>query len=257
MSLPESRVATAFALPVAHVTLREPVFVDFDVRNGLAEPIHCDLGHNRKSHFQFTITDSSGRTTDVPRLSEEGAGRIGRITVTPRGTYSQRLLLTEWHEFAEPGEYTVVAQLVSPIRTGSGAELTPSPSEPLRLQIAPREPKRLVQICQALARSAVEAPNLMAAREAVLALGHVRDRVAVPYLALVLLYRKESWSTAIPGLARIANESAVDLLIALAEGADDESSPLAVFMLADLHQRVSDPELRTKIAAALPASASP
>ena len=67
-------ITFSFTLSVSNITLYEPVFVDLSVHNGLSESISFDLGHNRKSNFEFSITEPDGAIVRPPRLSEEGLG---------------------------------------------------------------------------------------------------------------------------------------------------------------------------------------
>lgn len=241
-----------FTLAVSNITFNEPVFVDFSVRNQHSESIHFDLGHNRKSHFEFTISEPNGSVVHAPRLSEEGLGLLGKVTLQPNEKYTQRLVINEWYQFPEPGDYTINVKLASPIVTQSGAMIEPEPSGSLSLHIAPRNLERLRQVCQNLYRRASRSSTVEKKTEATLALSHVRDPIAVSYLEKGLSNGRLSWQYAIPGLARIANAEAIDVLIAVMQKNDPESgSALARFVLSELKEKIQDAGLKDKIERAL------
>src|SRR6266481_4427971 len=80
------------------VSFKEPIFVQLTVKNQLAAPISFDLGLNRKSNIRFSIMDESGRSFESQKSSDQGFGRIGRITLQAGQTYTQSLLLNEWYQ---------------------------------------------------------------------------------------------------------------------------------------------------------------
>ncbi|HKP51305.1 MAG TPA: hypothetical protein VJ183_01490 [Chloroflexia bacterium] len=248
----QGRVIISFSLPLAIVTLHEPVLVDFSIRNGLEEGIQFDLGHNRKRNFDITITEADGPVIQVPRLSEEDLGRLGKLCLKPQEKYTQRLLLNEWYDFAEPGSYKIEGRLSTPIQTLSGREANPGFLTPMSLQVLPRNPERLRKVCQALLHTAVESADVAEATEAVLALSHIRDPLAVPYLEEALSKRRLVWPYAIPGLARIANAEAIEVLISTMEGRDPEAgASLARAVLYEVQKKTKDTGLREKIEVAL------
>lgn len=252
MSYLQEDVVISFATQASDVTLHEPIFADFSVHNGLDEAIQFDLGHNFKSSFQLTVTQPDGSVITVPRLSEEGFGLIGRVSLEPKGRYDQRLLLNEWYAFAEPGSYKIEGRLSAPIQTLSGREVNTSLLPSLSLRILPRNRERLRKVCQALLHTAVESADVSEATEAALALSHIRDPVAVPYLEEGLRRRRLLWPYAIPGLARIANAEAIEVLILTMEGRDPESgAALAGAVLYEVKEKIEDARLRAKIETAL------
>lgn len=198
-------VVVSFALRQSAVSLHEPVLIEFSIHDGLTEAIQFDLGHNRRSNFQFTITKPGGRRVQVPRLSEGGLGLVGRLSLEPGGEYTQKLLLDEWYQFSEPGNYKVEAKLVDRIETLAGMRVRTRLSEQIPLNIQPRNPNRLNEVCRSLARSVIESPTFEARAEAASTLSYVRDLVAVPYLGRVAREGGPLAGTAIKGLARVAN----------------------------------------------------
>jgi hypothetical protein len=241
-----------FTLTDSNITLNEPVFVDFSVRNTHSETIYFDLGHNRKSHFVFTIAEPGGAVVRAPRLSEEGLGLIGEVSLSPGEKYTQRLVVNEWYPFSEPGDYVIDVKLVSPVVSESGAVIEPGPSGSLSLHVDPRNPTRLRQVSDSLYRQATESSDGEQRLEAAIALSYMRDPIVVSYLERGLSDERLAWQYAIPGLARIANIEAIYALITLVQRNDPESgSALARFVLSYLKEKVQDPILKETIEAAL------
>ncbi len=241
-----------FTAIVSSITLYEPVFVEFRVTNGHSEAVSFDLGHNRKSNFAFTITEPSGGAIEAPRHSEQGFGLIGRMTLAPGERYVQELLVNEWYEFGEPGDYRIEVRLASPIVAQSGAIIEAGPSSVVHLSVDAVSPARLRETCEQLLRTAGTSSDEDEAARAAHALSHVRHPIAVAYLAAGLRDGTLPWQDAIPGLARIGNAEAVDLLIEVVARKDPErGSALARFVLSPIVERLEDPAVREKAQIAL------
>ena len=242
-------VFVSLALSQSTVTLNEPVFADFVVENALDERVRFDLGHNLKSNLEFNITGPQGLTSSGLRLSEEGLGRIGRMSLEPNEAYRQRLVLNEWYHFAERGKYQIAARLSGPLKTESGQVVEPTQPESLLLEIGERNPERLRQVAETLMSKVLESSDAGDASEAAMALSQIRDPIAVPYLEKVLKEGRSAWQYAIPGLARIANREAVEILISALKGPDREAAALAKFLLKRIESEIGDPELKARIEA--------
>lgn len=252
MTRDKKEVIFSFTISQSNVTLHEPVFVNFSVHNKLLESIRLDLGHNRKSNFEFTITEPDGSIISGQHLGEEGFGRVGDISLEPSEEYSQRLLVNEWYQFIEPGNYNIEIRLTKPLIALSGALVEHGSSGTLSLRIHPRDPKRLSLVCQDLYRVAIESSNVEEATEAALALSYVSDPVAISYLEKGLKETILMWPYAIPGLARIANAEAIEILVSTMKSKDPElGASLARFILQDLRKRIDNLELKEKIERAL------
>jgi hypothetical protein len=177
---------------------------------------------------------------------------LGNISLEPDEEYVQRLLANEWYQFVVPGDYEIEIRLTSPIVTQFGAMIEPVSSDPLILHVHPRNPEQLDQKCQNLYHIAIESSDIAVASEAAIALSYVCDPIAVPYLEMVLRKGRSAWQYAIPGLARVANARAIEILISVMRAQDTESgSALARFVLAELSNQVQEPSLREKIVRAL------
>lgn len=145
---PKPAAVVSFAISRPTVTLHEPVYIEFSIRNGTHEPIQFDLGKNREARFEFTITDSGGNTVGPFHLTEAGFGASGHIPLARGETYTQKLILNEWYQFVTPGNYKLGAKLVAVSRPKPGAVLVgSSPSQELNVHIDPRNPARLKKVC--------------------------------------------------------------------------------------------------------------
>jgi hypothetical protein len=241
----QDAVIQSFRLIQDSVTLQEPVFVEFTLRNGSAEPIETDLGFNRKQNFDFTITTPDRRRVSAPSVAAEGFGAAGRISLRPGETYRQILLLNERYSFDAPGGYEVDARFTGSIHAaqkqaiqGDGGWST------IRLTVRPRDQQRLTEVCGSLAEKAVHGSTYIEARDAALALSFVRDPVAVPFLGRVLRESKLVRSEAADGLARIATPEAVELLNASSNSGDSELSAIARSALAIIDRKNKEAEIK-------------
>lgn len=224
-------VRVSFTLQDSRVTLQEPVFVNLTVRNELSEEISFDLGFDRKEGLRFSVTQPDGYTLHLPRYHRGGIGQGGRVTLKPDERYQQSVLLNELYQIAKPGEYAISATLAVPIHTQSGMTVALGPPEKMRLTVAERDPKRLGEVCQRLAKMATGA-DYETARNGAFALRYVEDPVAVPYLGRLISEGDPGVKPlAVTGLARIGTPEAVRILT--------------------LHLNTTDPGLKAQIESAL------
>jgi len=200
----DDAISIEFSLESPTISLGEPVLIDFVARNRSQDTAEIDLGHNRKANFRFTIMTPDRRVLEVPQLSSEGFGRIGRIPIPVDHSYRQVLLLDEWYDVDVPGEYEIA------IRVGK--------SEPqvLRLQVLERDPEKLTAVAKALYGEALSL-NVEVADRAALALSSIDDPVALPFLQNLLARRQP---LAARGLGKIATPQAIDVLLANAGSRD-------------------------------------
>lgn len=233
------------------ITLHEPVIVQFSVNNGLDEEIEFDLGHNRKTNFLIWIAKPDGSVVKVPPRPAEDVGAIGRVSVGPRQTFSQRLLLNEWYDFRKPGDYQIDIRLNAPIRTNSGLTVKPSTKKQLRLQVHPRNQEMLKQECDKLIKGS-QSSSYAQAVEAATALSYIKDPVVVPYLKTVLEADKRLNVVAVDGLRRVATDDALEEIISAAQSQNHETAEYAKAVLGRMMGSVQNPVLKEKIRNLLP-----
>jgi hypothetical protein len=242
----------AFTLRSPTITLNEPIHLELEVRNNSKEAITVDLGHDRKSALVVGIETPDGQAVEATPPSAEGLGRIGRVRLEPHSQHKQIYVLNEWYSFRTVGAYSIRAKLGAPVLAESGGVvLSDVPAVKLSLTVEPRDPKRLSEICQALLSKLRETSDREQIADASLSMSYVEDPIAVPFIKQGLGDGKLMWQYAIPGLARIGNDEAVDLLIEIMKRGDNETgAALARFHLQALMQKAS-PDVRDRIAKSL------
>jgi hypothetical protein len=208
-------------------TLHEPVVLRVVVKNTLARPVEIDLGADRKAGFLFAIKPPGGTTIKLPPLVREGISRSGRLTLEPGQTYNQELVLNEWYEFPAVGKYELSARLVASAKTPEGESLSEPAEFRTTLTVGPEDAERLRQVAAGLAEQITGAHSYEEAAEAALALGYVKDPVAVPYLEKALSAGHMVEPIVIAGLERIGGEDAIRALTAASASQDEETAELA------------------------------
>ncbi|HEX7314400.1 MAG TPA: HEAT repeat domain-containing protein [Pyrinomonadaceae bacterium] len=240
-------VVVAYSPPTRQLTLREPVFVDFTVRNGLDQPVRLDLGQDRKESFRFVVIKPDGARATLPPWRREGVSRIGELSVAPREEFTERLLLNEWFDFPAPGRYEVEVSLATPLRGEGGKALVAPTLGRFVLDIGPRDADELKRVSAALLRRVVQAKSYEDAAAAATDLSHVADPVAVPDLEKTLTSGRMVEPIAIAGLARVGNEEAARVLISTLHSPDAEVAQLARAALAVIEQKSPDAGLKERI----------
>jgi len=221
-----TEVDVSYSLAKSQITLHEPVILNFTVKNSLAQAVNLDLGADREQNFIFTIKQPDGTTIQLPQLRKEGASRIGRLTVDPRQTYTQEILLNEWYEFPIVGKYKLSARLAKPMQTSEGASIEPTVFHST-LEVQPRNAERLEQIAAGLADQVTTASSYEEAARAALILSYINDPVAVPYMGEVLSSNHMVETIVIAGLERMGGEEAIQVLTEASSSQEWETAELA------------------------------
>ncbi|MGH9432522.1 MAG: hypothetical protein ACRD3T_13355 [Terriglobia bacterium] len=208
----EPGVQVSFSIPQSTVTLNEPAYLLFVVRNGTGRETTVYLGKNNTAGFRFTITDSTGKITHAPQAGAAGAGAWGKVLVDAGRSYAQDLLVNEWYHFDKPGNYKIEVELIEHALREPEKVLRTWVSGKMELTVLPRNPQRLDAVCRKLILTALSVSNYPAASEAALALSYVQDPVALPYLGQLLAGGNSLSPTAIRGLVRIGTPQAVSIL---------------------------------------------
>lgn len=248
---PFRREAVSYSLFSSKITLHEPVIIEFTLNNVFAESIKVDLGADRKEAFRFAVTQPDGVSRNLLLLRQEGIARFGSITLQPGQSYRQRLLINEWTDFPLPGKYLVAVRLVNPVQTQKGLVIAKDAGFRATLEVAPKDPEKLRSVCETLFSQMAASKSYEQAAEAILALSHIRDPVAVPYLEKSLVVGKLVEPFAIKGLAQIGNREAVQALISALNMRNRDIATLAQAALSKLEAESSDPALKDQIKRAL------
>ncbi len=219
--LPQDRVEVAFELPQSRTTTNEPVYIRLSIRNGLKEGIGLEPALGRDSYIDLSVTEPGGSTVVASPVSHGGLLHIPAMLIPPNSSKTVSSLLNELYQFRKPGEYKLKIRLTGSIRTQSG-RLVVSPFHELGLSVAPRDPERLEEICQKLAKAAAGYSDYEKLREAAVALSYIEDPVAIPYLGQVLGYHNFVSRLALPGLVRIGSQEALRVLTSNLDTPDTE-----------------------------------
>jgi hypothetical protein len=209
---PRKDELVSFSVTSAKITLHEPLIIDFVVNNTHAETLTFDLGPDRKENFRFTFTRPGG-ATQAQQLRKEGVARLGKVTIQPGESYKQQLLVNEWFDIPQPGNYTVSIEMITPIVSQKGQVITKSASNRFTIEVLPRDPEKLKDICESLFTRITTSNSHEQASESATTLSFISDSVAVPYLEKMLKIDNMIERIAIKGLARVNNSEAVEALI--------------------------------------------
>ncbi len=209
--LPQGDVKVAFELPETRVTVNEPVYVRLSIENGLGEEVGFIPEKYNNCYFYLSVTEPGGRTLQADTVWKAELLHFGRVSAPAGGRYAQELLVSRWYQFTKPGDYKLVFRPSGPVHTASGDAIPFTPQE-LTLTVEPRDPERLQEVCDRLAKAAAGYSNLAALREAADTLSSVQDPAAVPYLARVLAYHNYVSEIALRGLVRIGSAEALEVL---------------------------------------------
>jgi HEAT repeat protein len=167
-----------------------------------------------------------------------------------------RLLLNEWYDFSEAGAYSVQLQPNASLRTISGL-LVQQSTVRATLQVAQRNQENLKALCVELSKDALSADRIEKRHEAALALSHVRDPIAIPFLQQVLAEASGVRHLAVIGLTRIGGDEATEALLASLMLKPPEVYSLVLTALQSAENRTSNQELKARIKAALEESGRP
>jgi len=233
------RIGLSVALPEASFGLGEPIFFELTAVNRSGGTASLDFGLNKKANLELAIRKPGGGVV-TRRLSGEGFGAVGEVTLPPDGKFVQTLLLNEWYGFRQTGTYLVKVTLLDGSSANGGTGAAGRPSAEFSVEIGPRDPAKLVRIAQKLADQAIGAATLVESMDAANALSYIRDPVAVASLARVLQKGSLVEQYAIDGLGRIGNPEAIDALEAAESHPDPEVGAAARRMLEELQARPKD-----------------
>jgi hypothetical protein len=247
-----SRAAeVSFTLRSPSVTLNAPIRLDLEIRNG-SQTLVLDLGPDYKSAITFEVETPDGKSihADPPSIPE--LSLIGRVIVEPHAEYRRTYVLNEWYSFRTEGTYTIRPKVDAQFFTKSGTILPIDwPPDKLRLTVGSRDPKTLSQICDSLLEELEETSDAEKIADTSLRMSYIEDPVAVPCVKEGLQKGKLMWQYAIPGLARIADLAATDLLIDIMKRGDVESGAASAKSQLQALLQKAKPELREKIAKSL------
>jgi hypothetical protein len=230
--------ADELGLSVAHdvtVSLHEPVRLDLTVFNRTARTVTADLGLNKQSNLELTIEEPSGGVV-VRRLSSDGFGGVGRISLKPGAKFVKPLLLNEWNDFTATGDYHITVALLPAERTTNDEGTGERPRTGFTVHVTPRNPARLQRVAEELAAQAIGGKTMATSMDAAKALSYMRDPQVVSSLVRVLQQGSLVEHYAVDGLARIGTPEAVAALMAEQDNPSEEVRAAVRTALENLQQ---------------------
>lgn len=210
---PNGAIQLKFALRQASVTVHEPIQGALSIHNELGRPIHVDLGKDCEENIEFAISPPQGGTSRGLRIARAGIGTTCEIEVLPGGNFSHEFELNRWYAFGQTGRYQVEPKIDASFFAQEGKLPVMGAAEILWIDILPRDPTRLGQVCQSLSQVALNAKDLTTRVHAARTLGLMQDIVAAPYLAQLAAKGAPFHDIAVDGLARIAEVEGLDVVI--------------------------------------------
>ena len=202
-----------FSLASGSVTLNEPVMIKYLVSNNRPETLILDLGLDRKENFRMTLRLPDGSTQTQRVTSQKILALGGKIKIQPGQLYRQTLLANEWFDLTQAGKYNLLVQLTTPIRTASGEIVASNPTVSFDFEVLPKDISKLKATCEQLFNAVVGSQSYQDASDNTIALGYIKDPVAVPYLEQLMTGSKLVEQVAIEGLGRINTRESVEVLI--------------------------------------------
>jgi len=245
-------VSKSFNLVRDDLTVNEPIFVRFSVENELADPLTLNIGANENGCCGFfaRLLRPDGRTEYAPSRRQNELIPNPIATVAAFSSYTQEILVNKWFKFDTPGRYVLDIEN----RTASSADAPPTyaPEGRIVIQLGSRNPDHLEQICSDLEQTWKGAPtDLKPTFRAAEILAYMNDPIAVPFLERLLASNRGAEPLAIRGLARIADDRAVSVLITYVNSADRSTRILSRQALSAIEEKTIDPVLQSRIHTAL------
>lgn len=189
-------------------SLREPVFVDLEIENSFPHRIELDLGVNFEGNLRLRLVKPDGMEVNARRQepAEGSAYSQGIVSLLPRGMYSRSLLLNEWFDIDQLGEYSLE------ISAPSGEKGAKPLEADIRFKVIALDRTRLAGACEKLEAAALDG-DAEAQSRAGNALGVVADEACLRSYEKVVarsLFGKEGVITA---LTHLATTDALAILI--------------------------------------------
>lgn len=160
-----------------------------------------------QSNLRITIAGPDGLSRPV-QLPSGGLKTLGKHLVGAHATHTERLILNEWNEFREVGDYYATVALVPQY----GAKAAAPPTARLHVSIGPRNEAKLGAVAKALADRAVDGRDVGDRTEAALALSYMIDPIAVAEMKRVPESGSDAALPLIAGLSRLGGPPALNAL---------------------------------------------
>jgi hypothetical protein len=227
-----NRAALSWHFP-SEISLHAPLTAELALTNDSKQDVTVDLGSVGVEFFWFDLVGPDGvRHVVVPQF-REGPIAGSALKAKPGERFAETILLSEWLDLQQVGEYSLVIHASTKIMYGPPdlqGVLAPTFEWRERITVVPRDLEALRRTCERLLHQGLETPSHVgdfALRE----LSFVRDPVAVPFL-LKAAHGTWRFSFAIDGLGRIAGPESTAALQQLTTDPDQRVAKLAQEVLA-------------------------
>jgi hypothetical protein len=227
------RATLAWHFPSA-ISLHAPLTAELALTNDSKQDVTVDLGSEGVEFFWFDLVGPDGvRHVVVPQFREEVTGGA-RLKAKPGERVAETILLGEWLDLQQVGEYSLAIHASTTIMYGPPdlqGVLAPTFDWRERITVVPRDPEALRRTCETLLPRALRQQDFGVARGAMRELSFIRDPVAVPFL-LEAARGGYYFPYAIDGLGRIAGPESTAALQQLAADPNQKIAKKAQDVLA-------------------------
>ena len=246
----------SFSLLHSRIDAAEPVILSLEVRNLTDETLELNLGWNRRDQIYFTATGPSGRVEihEPPPNSFDPVGRFGEAVISPKATYTQQIVLSQWATFDTPGEYSLEIHVRVPLGLQSPDSIQVQ-TEATNLTVEPNAASLVQRHCAEEWNQLQSTHNGKEAMDAALFLANVRSPIAVPFMSAALdtEHAAAIGGILITGLERIGNLNSVEALAGAMNGRSTQNAQFAHDALARIALNTTVPEVANKARLALEA----
>ncbi len=240
-----SDISVDISLVHSKNALNQPVLINFQINNNSNEEIMLEVGLDLKQSFLITAKRPDGNIVTIPKMRPSGLSRI--IKINPSHNYSQVLILDEWIDFNEIGDYLLKGRLEVPVRSVDDNQIIFDPTFSIAIKIEPEDDRYLKNMIEATFETYKNSANSEAV-EAAIVLSYFKDPIVVGYLGEVLRNKKISRPSIINALGKQTDKQSVDILINyISEEDEPESLAHARSILGLIERQTSDTEIKAFI----------
>jgi hypothetical protein len=157
------------------------------------KPLELNLGWDKPDQIYFTAQGPSG-SMEIHEPWPNGfdqIGRFGKVSISPKGTYTQEIVLSQWASFDTPGDYSIELHLRGPLGLETPDSLQVQ-TETASLRVESDALSLVQRHCSEEWNRLKGAHNGGEAMDATLFLGNVRSPLAVPFMSAAWI-RNTPW----------------------------------------------------------------
>lgn len=239
--------AVDFFLPSTTLSLHEPVIVTVKVRNSGTKPITLHLGRDRKTGFIIGLTPPNKTHIVLTNPEPKGIYDLGDVEVQAGETFTQRLHMNQWYDFAATGTYLIDIRMLQPPMAEQGSRRMEATTFRGSFEIGPRENTKIASACERLVAEIKNSESAAEWAEAATELSYIGDPVAVPYIQEAMDQQPMVAYTLAYGLAKIGNDAAAGALLTELQSTNQRTAEAAWSALTEIQNTISNPNLRETV----------